>query len=615
LALLLFGKVCVDLGMLIGSHHSSSHLHCISVHEHFSTVLAASKRTTTRDAIVGPRRGRLGGGRDRKPQTARDEEEQEGEEEEEGGQESSSLVAGAARVKRVDFAALVDVGVPIDPAKDKSKDDDVLILYTSSDSLPGGYGAHSSSLADPTILSAEAAIENCLTMKVVLTEQSIGNNCIAVMGHAQESLHVHRFHRLPEPADGKSSRGADGGVLKADKDLPLRQVPRHVETRGVVQASGIPTREVMDSYFEELVEYLSRLKGTLQDLAPIAQNAAGQTGNTIVAMSVNEGQSELFVNFVCTSRARGLDVSNVLLFATDAATAELASSLGVHVFEVKDAYGAMPTGAAGNYGDKSFARMVLSKVYSVHLLVLLGYDVLLQDVDVVWRRNPLEFFQSSPEARGHDLIFQDDGSRLPRFAPYFANTGFYFVRTNERTVYFFNHLIRMGEVIEMLKCDQKAMSVLLPEHVSWKGLKVKVFGRDTPIGRAFPGGFHFHQRHDYMRELLTDGGSESDGDGGAYVFHMSWTKNKHHKREFMVQMGEWHVKEECPASAASQGEASTRAVSASLESCCSAEPMLGCHYRDVASKLDCRDSIPLSDPGRQPFWKDPDMAPVKKKAK
>jgi hypothetical protein len=48
----------------------------------------------------------------------------------------SNLIAGAVHVKRNDIAAVVDVGVPIDPG-DREKDD-VLILYTSDSSLPSG---------------------------------------------------------------------------------------------------------------------------------------------------------------------------------------------------------------------------------------------------------------------------------------------------------------------------------------------------------------------------------------------------------------------------------------------------------------------------------------------
>jgi hypothetical protein len=38
------------------------------------------------------------------------------------------------------------------------------------------------------------------------------------------------------------------------------------------------------------------------------------------------------MNFVCTSRARGFDLSSVLLFATDEETRDLAHGLGLNVF-------------------------------------------------------------------------------------------------------------------------------------------------------------------------------------------------------------------------------------------------------------------------------------------
>jgi len=41
------------------------------------------------------------------------------------------------------------------------------------------------------------------------------------------------------------------------------------------------------------------------------------------------GQSELLLNFACSARARGFDISNVLVFATDEETKELAESVGM----------------------------------------------------------------------------------------------------------------------------------------------------------------------------------------------------------------------------------------------------------------------------------------------
>jgi hypothetical protein len=121
---------------------------------------------------------------------------------------------------------------------------------------------------------------------------------------------------------------------------------------------------------------------------------------------VNFGQVELLFNFVCNARARKIDLSNILVFATDNDTYELVKGIGLHVFEVGEAFGPMPTGAAQRYGDRTFQVMMLSKVYCVHLINAMGYDVLFQDVDVIWYQNPIEYFQL-PISGNFDISFQD----------------------------------------------------------------------------------------------------------------------------------------------------------------------------------------------------------------
>jgi len=66
------------------------------------------------------------------------------------------------------------------------------------------------------------------------------------------------------------------------------------------------------------------------------------------------------------------------------------------------------------------------QVYCVQMTLALGYDILFQDVDIVWYKNPVPFFQdkSSP-MQSFDVIFQDDGSRALFYSPYSANTGNY----------------------------------------------------------------------------------------------------------------------------------------------------------------------------------------------
>ena len=42
---------------------------------------------------------------------------------------------------------------------------------------------------------------------------------------------------------------------------------------------------------------------------------------------------------------------------------------------------------------------------------MLGYDVLFQDVDVIWYQNPLSYFHNKDaEDANFDVYFQDDGT-------------------------------------------------------------------------------------------------------------------------------------------------------------------------------------------------------------
>lgn len=51
------------------------------------------------------------------------------------------------------------------------------------------------------------------------------------------------------------------------------------------------------------------------------------------------------------------------------------------------------------WGSKTFAKMGREKIRLVALFLELGAQVVIADVDVLWLRNPLPFFQRYPEVR------------------------------------------------------------------------------------------------------------------------------------------------------------------------------------------------------------------------
>ena len=300
---------------------------------------------------------------------------------------------------------------------------------------------------------------------------------------------------------------------------------------------------------------------------------------------------------ICNARAKGFEnlLSEILLFATDQATHDLATMMGITSIYIDSVFSEMPEDAAGHYLDKNFRKMMIAKVYCIHMVSMLGYDILFQDVDVVWYQNPLTWFHNTSNPHyDFDMYFQDDGNHGLFYAPYSANTGFYYVRNNERTQHFFNSFLMIGDRVIASGSHQIPLISLLSEYASLYGLRVKTWERNQI---EFPGGYNFHQRKhkNFMKDLMSGGtGSAKD----TYIFHMSWTNSKFNKIKFLQQMGEWYLEDTCLEG---WGWADWSTDKLKGKNCCAAAPVVTCHYRDKPSKIPCKDSPPI-DKGARSWW-------------
>ena len=208
-----------------------------------------------------------------------------------------------------------------------------------------------------------------------------------------------------------------------------------------------------------------------------------------------------------------------------------------------------------------------------------------------WYKNPLHFFQNmtSPISR-FDAYFQDDGSKSLRFAPYCANSGFYFMRNNDRTRYFLTSFLMQSDLVLRTSSHQDVMIAILSEHSSLLGLRVKVLEPE-----AFPSGFIFHRKKGRFGNFFMD---MFEGKQDPWVLHMSWTKNKVNKILYYRQLDNWYLQDKCM-------DKKVQDIAVDGESfvvtCCSAEPLFSCHYRDKPSSGPCKDS-PALDSGGKSFW-------------
>jgi hypothetical protein len=234
----------------------------------------------------------------------------------------------------------------------------------------------------------------------------------------------------------------------------------------------------------------------------------------------------------------------------------------------------------------------------------LGYDVLFQDVDVLWYRNPLQYLRQvdgDDDVSTFDMYIQDDGDRSPVYAPKSSNAGFYFARNNAVTRAFFHAFLLAGDFVLHQGNDQKMFNSLLNEHASVYGLRVHTMSRNDD---GFPAGWVYNRRKDYMKDLIA-------GKAKPFVFFYSWTANKTIKVQYMQQMGDWIVRDACVQTRANdlvhlaplnetmrnvlEGDATL------LKCCCLPAPVFRCHYRDKPSLIPCKDSQPFN-PGFASFW-------------
>jgi len=400
-------------------------------------------------------------------------------------------------------------------------------------------------------------------LNIVTIQSRVKNHCVAIVknNNSASNMHVQRY--LPD-GEGKLELVGRGKKDKQDDFAP----PFWGQTKF--------HWEILARYFLVADDILSRLDVILKRI---------QRNNTVVVLTTNSGHASMLMNFVCSCRARGFSLDNALVFATDRDVHQVARDLGLESFYDDSIFGHIPSKAAKSYGDNDYAKIMFAKVLSPHLVNVLGYDILFMDVDVVWYKDPVPLFQDKNNPLFEfDMLFQDDSARSLRFAPYAANSGFFFARHNERTRYFFISMLYHADMIQRTRSHQAVVASLLPEFNSLVGLKVKTL-QDTD----FPGGFHYLRRKDMMRRIVQ--GKESP-----WIFHMHWTASIKDKLRYMKQFGIWYVEDRCTF----DGEV----LVSDSETCCSATPLVTCTYLDLPSVEHCKGKKHKSvrNKGAMSFW-------------
>jgi Nucleotide-diphospho-sugar transferase len=346
----------------------------------------------------------------------------------------SKLIVGAATTDLNDFVHALPLGSPLNGnyrvMSNGSKD--VLLLYVSASALPehaDDYLTQSSN--GRSIWSGvklEEATRNCRQIKHVVSNTRAfarsHRSCVAVVGRggrSSESFHIQKWKRP------NSAKGTQGAAVVKPRSVAWNLAGRYeyIDDRSFNAGMRIVPRaktQVLSRL--EIQSYLGVFESALDALRPLAA-AVANAGNdkvkgSVIVLVTNYGHSVLLRNYVCASRAVGMDTDKILVVATDRSTLELGRSLGVATFYHEQLFAGIPEGASKVYGDTQYSKVMMSKAYCVHLVSQLGYHILFQDVDIVpYQPNVLEWWIDVAKT-GYDLYFQFDFSSRPNYAPWYV---------------------------------------------------------------------------------------------------------------------------------------------------------------------------------------------------
>lgn len=184
------------------------------------------------------------------------------------------------------------------------------------------------------------------------------------------------------------------------------------------------------------------------------------------------------------------------------------------------------------------------KSFSVWLLLNLGRNVLFQDVDIIWLRDPFPYFHETYESLKSasssskdklplpDAFLSDDGQRASsRFSPFYANSGFYYLFSNPKTMILSWYIMISFDVIQSNGSHQNIFTQRLLEIFNLFNIITVNLAQNL-----FPNGAVYHHTPSFIKKMMKR-------TIVPYMFHMCWTADKLQKLHYLNVSNMWYLKD------------------------------------------------------------------------
>lgn len=331
------------------------------------------------------------------------------------------------------------------------------------------------------------------------------------------------------------------------KDLPLICENTHeFKAKGSCDRDNCskcipPTSTIMKQENEEIKEWQTLYKTSERERREklkqllLTHNITSQDEEPIILMVINRGYLYLFYNFVCSleyNKIEGIK-ERILVIPTDLETQK--------DIESQDIMAYYPSWLGEKLLNRITPKMAASFALGAHRWVIslqaaftndlleMGYNVLLQDSDIIWMKNAFKYLEQ-PRFDRLDIQMSVDG-RMDFRGP--GNSGFLFIKTGCKTKRLLNTMIKLIGLILVGRSDQILWNMLLDEdifrqiHFELLDTSYFICGYQVNLQRGIKGG--------KFPETST-------------IFHASWTTDQFDKIEKFYMTNHWYFNQEkCPS--------------------------------------------------------------------
>ncbi len=192
---------------------------------------------------------------------------------------------------------------------------------------------------------------------------------------------------------------------------------------------------------------------------PRAATEDGKSTTIINVLAADARTAHMAFNWACAAhRVRPGVVERLLLVPSEMTDYENFMKAGLHSVDPSLMY---ETSEKLPFKTNGFRWAMSMLILTAAELVDMGYDVLIQDADVGWYRDPIPELETDPTIANLDMMFQT-GVRFDAQGP--SNTGVVYIRSNKKTRLFLNSMVNAVVMVYHMFDDQRFWNNMLRHY-------------------------------------------------------------------------------------------------------------------------------------------------------